>query len=82
VKTRELPEVVFNENVFKTLVIDKEYKKVMTAMVKSYLSKEPTFTGFIRGKGRGLVVLLHGSPGTGKIFTASRHCFKHEFYKG
>lgn len=73
VKIRELRDIKFDEDALqKKLVIEKNYKKVVTAMVKSYLSKEPTFTDFIKGKGRGLVVLLHGSPGTGKTLTAGR----------
>jgi ATP-dependent 26S proteasome regulatory subunit len=30
----------------------------------------------IRGKGNGLIILLHGSPGTGKTLTAERFVSK------
>jgi hypothetical protein len=73
VKIRELQDVTFDEDALrKKLVIENSYRKVVTAMVKSYRSKDATFTDFIKGKGRGLVVLLHGSPGTGKTLTAGK----------
>ncbi|KAM0796490.1 P-loop containing nucleoside triphosphate hydrolase protein [Usnea florida] len=70
VKISELQDVTFREDSFKKLVIKAKHKTVVKAMVRSYLSKEPTFGDLIQGKGRGLVVLLHGAPGTGKTLTA------------
>ena len=70
VKISELKEVAFREDSFKKLVIKAKHKTVVKAMVRSYLSKEPTFGDLIQGKGRGLIVLLHGAPGTGKTLTA------------
>ena len=70
VKISELKDVIFREDSFKKLVIKAKHKTVVKAMVRSYLSKEPTFGDLIQGKGRGLVVLLHGAPGTGKTLTA------------
>ncbi|KAL9118613.1 MAG: hypothetical protein Q9187_004841 [Circinaria calcarea] len=70
VKTKELKDVTFNEKAFRKLVIERRYKAIVTAMVRSYLKKTTDFKDLIQGKGRGLVVLLHGSPGTGKTLTA------------
>ena len=70
VKISELRDVRFKDGSFKKLVIKAEHKTVVKAMVRSYLSKEPIFGDLIQGKGRGLVVLLHGAPGTGKTLTA------------
>ena len=70
VKVSELQEVSFREDAFKQLVIEKNHKIFVKAMVRSYLSKDPSFKDLIKGKGRGLVVLLHGAPGTGKTLTA------------
>ena len=70
VKISELKDVLFREDSFKKLVIKAKHKTVVKAMVRSYLSNEPTFGDLIQGKGRGLVVLLHGAPGTGKTLTA------------
>ena len=70
VKISELKDVTFREDSFKKLVIKPKHKTVVKAIVRSHLSKEPTFRDLIQGKGRGLVVLLHGAPGTGKTLTA------------
>lgn len=72
VKIIHLSEVSFRDDSFRTLVIKKKHKTVVTAMVRSYLSKEHGFSDVIQSKGRGLVVLLHGSPGTGKTLTAGK----------
>ena len=72
VKVSELRDVKFRDDAFKNLVIKGKHKTVVKAMVRSYLSKEPGFTDLIHGKGRGLVLLLHGSPGTGKTLTAGK----------
>ncbi|KAH6686735.1 hypothetical protein F5X68DRAFT_11932 [Plectosphaerella plurivora] len=66
-------------NVFKDLKIDPEHKRMVRSLVKSHLQKQtaqrarPTATldqDLIRGKGSGLVILLHGVPGVGKTATA------------
>ena len=55
---------------FKRLVLEKAYKDIIQALVKSYIDKTSDFRDLIAGKGRGLVALLHGAPGTGKTLTA------------
>ena len=70
VKVSQLGPVNFRDDAFKKLVIKGKYKTVVKAMVRSYLDNEATSRDLIQGKGRGLVVLLHGSPGTGKTLTA------------
>lgn len=66
-------------NVFKDLKIDPEHKRMVRSLVRSHLQKQtaqrvrPTATldqDLIRGKGSGLVILLHGVPGVGKTATA------------
>lgn len=59
----------WNKQAFRHLVIDKEIKDIIQALVTSKLATEQT-TDFIQGKGNGLIILLHGGPGTGKTFTA------------
>ncbi|KAI0547033.1 hypothetical protein F4679DRAFT_555588 [Xylaria curta] len=69
--------------VFDTLKIDKRYKAMVKGLVSSHFAKktlERTHFGasrarsqsqdIIQGKGRGLVILLHGVPGVGKTATA------------
>ncbi|KAK3379141.1 hypothetical protein B0T24DRAFT_716766 [Lasiosphaeria ovina] len=70
-------------NVFDSLKIDKAYKALVKGLVSSHFAKKELerryFTtsktnshsqDIIHGKGRGLVVLLHGVPGVGKTATA------------
>ena len=70
VKVSQLGPVKFRDDAFKKLVIKGKHKTVVQAMVRSYLDNEATSRDLIQGKGRGLIVLLHGSPGTGKTLTA------------
>lgn len=44
-------------------------KDIIQALVSSKLESEQS-TDLIQGKGNGLIILLHGTPGTGKTFTA------------
>ena len=59
----------WNKQAFRHLVIDEEIKDIIQALVTSKLETDQT-TDFIQGKGNGLIILLHGGPGTGKTFTA------------
>ncbi|KAI1068510.1 hypothetical protein LB507_004369, partial [Fusarium sp. FIESC RH6] len=61
--------VHWNKQAFRHLVIDREIKDIIQALVTSKLATDQT-TDFIQGKGNGLIILLHGGPGTGKTFTA------------
>lgn len=70
VRVSQLKRVQFSEDLFKSLVIKTNFKTLIKAMVRSCLSNKPAVNDLIQGKGRGLVVLLHGSPGTGKTLTA------------
>lgn len=62
-------DVVWNKNAFDHLVADDETKELVQALVEERLSSERS-TDIISGKGNGLIMLLHGGPGTGKTFTA------------
>ena len=61
---------------FDDLVIPSEYKRVVKALVKSHAlgsqhkSSDRHQMDLIRGKGKGLIILLHGVPGVGKTSTA------------
>lgn len=59
----------WNKQAFADLVIDEETKDLVQALITSRLGTEQS-TDLIQGKGNGLIMLLHGGPGTGKTFTA------------
>ncbi|KAH7131854.1 AAA family ATPase [Dendryphion nanum] len=64
--------IEWNKDAFKhKLVLDEDKKLLMEAMTKVHMEKRATpRTDFMEGKGDGLIMLLHGSPGTGKTLTA------------
>ena len=67
---------------FEQLVLPKEHKVIMQALVKHHTKGPAPITSdprgrhedfsmdIVRGKGKGLVILLHGVPGVGKTSTA------------
>ncbi|KAK3986121.1 putative AAA domain-containing protein [Cladorrhinum sp. PSN332] len=61
--------VTWNEQAFHSLVADEDIKQLVLALVTNQLAAEAG-TDLIENKGNGLIMLLHGSPGTGKTFTA------------
>ncbi|KAK1987587.1 hypothetical protein LZ30DRAFT_615347 [Colletotrichum cereale] len=79
--TSDLHDVVF-ENSFEDLVVPDEHKETVRALVKthentraSHLSTDirPSIGSaldLVKGKGAGLIILLHGPPGVGKTSTA------------
>lgn len=54
---------------FESLVLDRKTKRLIQALVTNHLQSEKP-TDLISGKGNGLILLLHGGPGTGKTLTA------------
>lgn len=56
---------------FDDLVLPDGHKKVILSLVAQQLRKdEHREADIIRGKGKGLIILLHGAPGVGKTSTA------------
>ena len=62
-------DVCWNTEAFDNLVIDDTTRKLIKALVMRQLEADKG-TDLIAGKGQGLIILLHGGPGTGKTFTA------------
>ena len=62
-------EVTWNKKSFEHLVVDPETKELIQALVIRQIASEQG-TDIIDRKGNGLIILLHGGPGTGKTFTA------------
>lgn len=61
--------VIWDKQAFEYLVIDSETKELIEALVTTKVETDQG-TDMIQGKGNGLIILLHGGPGTGKTFTA------------
>lgn len=61
--------VVWNKESFDSLVIDDDTKELIIALITNKLEAERA-TDLMTGKGNGLIILLHGGPGTGKTLTA------------
>jgi SpoVK/Ycf46/Vps4 family AAA+-type ATPase len=65
----QLRDVTWNDQAFRSLVAEDDMKQVILALVTNQLDADQG-TDLIDNKGNGLIMLLHGSPGTGKTFTA------------
>ncbi|KAF2135438.1 uncharacterized protein K452DRAFT_239383 [Aplosporella prunicola CBS 121167] len=75
IEVKGLKDPRIDKNVIDTLVMRPESNKAMVkAICETYSQKAERehlfFADFIRGKGEGQVMLLHGPPGTGKTLTA------------
>ncbi|KAJ4351209.1 uncharacterized protein N0V89_006548 [Didymosphaeria variabile] len=65
----QISPVDWNQKAFDSLVLDRKTKELITALVSKQISAAKS-TDVIAGKGNGLILLLHGGPGTGKTLTA------------
>ena len=75
-------DIKYSNLSFDRLVIPEDHKKIMQALVRHHTKgpriaaaemKEPDqefSADIVRGKGKGLIILLHGVPGVGKTSTA------------
>ncbi|KAI0536026.1 hypothetical protein GGR58DRAFT_476751 [Xylaria digitata] len=61
--------VIWNKQAFQHLVIKDKTKRLIQALISNQIEAENS-TDLITGKGNGLIMLLHGGPGTGKTLTA------------
>ncbi|KAJ9668738.1 hypothetical protein H2201_000982 [Coniosporium apollinis] len=61
--------VEWNKAAFRNLALDDETKELITALITNKIESEKS-TDLMAGKGNGLIMLLHGGPGTGKTYTA------------
>lgn len=63
-------DIQWNDSAFNNLVLPEGYKKLLLAFAKSQRASSQVFDDVVRGKGRGIVMLLNGPPGVGKTLTA------------
>ncbi|KAJ1337992.1 hypothetical protein MN608_00850 [Microdochium nivale] len=63
----QLSPIEWNDDCFDALVLDAGVKKTVQALVSSHTREREKFDDIIKGKGQGLVCVLHGPPGVGKV---------------
>ncbi|CAI7655887.1 unnamed protein product [Penicillium glandicola] len=67
---RALSEVEWNHNAFKRLVMEEKRRELIHGLVQGHRQDDAAFDDIVVNKGRGLILLLTGSPGVGKTLTA------------
>lgn len=65
-----ISDVTWNKTAFAQLVAPDETKELIQAVVTAHGQRSSIAPDIIEGKGQGLLILLHGGPGTGKTLTA------------
>ena len=66
----DIQEISYNSNAFKALILPQDQKEMIRSLVNVHVDKRLHFDDVIRGKGKGVIFLLHGVPGVGKTLTA------------
>lgn len=64
-----IENVVWNKKAFEHLMLPKPTKTLVRALVETH-EGSGVQEDIIAGKGNGVILLLHGGPGTGKTLTA------------
>lgn len=65
-----ISDIQWDTNAYENLQMDHERKESVRRLVSTHRTFSSGFDDFISGKGKGLVFLLHGPPGSGKTMTA------------
>jgi hypothetical protein len=65
-----LREVSWDVTAMNKLILEEKRGHLITSLIKNHKNDDSGFDDIVRGKGRGLVGLLSGSPGVGKTLTA------------
>lgn len=60
----------YNADAFEALVLPSDKKRMIQSLVTQCEQVKTSFDDLVAGKGKGLIMLLHGPPGVGKTFTA------------
>lgn len=85
---KNFQEPQFQEDLIDNLVMDQERIKILKALASSYvrvnqqgnkIEHDAWTADFVKGKGSGLIFLLHGKPGVGKTVTAGKPLPQHRY---
>lgn len=63
-------DIVWNPQCFDQLVLPAAQKDLVQALVANHVRQAGAFDDIVKGKGKGLILVLHGPPGVGKTLTA------------
>ncbi|USW58681.1 Putative histone H3/CENP-A, AAA+ ATPase domain, ATPase, AAA-type, core [Septoria linicola] len=66
----KLTPPAWNTNCFDQLVLPDAQKDLVQALVANHVQQRSDFDDIVKGKGKGLILVLHGPPGVGKTLTA------------
>ncbi|KAI1418424.1 AAA family ATPase [Hypoxylon sp. FL1857] len=70
-KIANISSMTWDDGIFRNLVLDNGEKELLLALIaRNTASDNVRFDDFTKGKGKGLLLLLCGAPGTGKTLTA------------
>ena len=70
----DIKEVPYNDKAFHGLVLPENQKKLIASLLQRKDHQQIyVFDYLIKGKGKGLIFLLHGPPGVGKTYTAGSY---------
>ncbi|KAK7968785.1 hypothetical protein PG988_007858 [Apiospora saccharicola] len=69
IEVDNIEEITWDQDAFGKLALRKDSKELIEALVTNQIDAS-VGTDIVAGKGNGLILLLHGGPGTGKTFTA------------
>ncbi|KAL7933939.1 hypothetical protein V8C35DRAFT_302826 [Trichoderma chlorosporum] len=75
-QSRNINDKTKPKTAFDRLVIEKEHRSMIVSLVAQHFrdkkssSKQQQQFDIVKGKGKGLILLLHGAPGVGKTSTA------------
>ncbi|KAL0938499.1 AAA family ATPase, partial [Colletotrichum truncatum] len=66
----KITDVIWKEDAFDKVLLSEKKREMIKLLVQSHQADDDAFDDIIKGKGKGLVGLLTGSPGVGKTLTA------------